>query len=183
MPNYRRNYVGSYYFLTVVTYDRRKLFYREDARRFLREAIEVTHRERPWKTEAIVLMPDHIHTLWQMPEGDTEYSKRIGIIKKRFTRAILAAGLVEPAVKAGQARHRYRAVWQPRFWEHTIRDAKDFWFHLDYIHMNPVRHGHSQKPWDWPYSSFRDWVAKGYYEKDWCGRLDLPVYAKYGWPE
>jgi putative transposase len=175
--------VGNIFFLTMVTYDRRNLFYREDARRFLHEAIDVTHRDRPWITDAVVLMPDHIHMLWRMPEGDNDYSKRIGIIKKRFTRAILAAGLDEPAVKAGQARHRLRAVWQPRFWEHTIRDAKDYRFHVDYIHMNPVYHHLVKKTWDWPYSSFRDWVAKGSYEKDWCGRLDLPGYTEYGWPD
>ena len=183
MPGYRRNYVGNNFFLTLVTYDRRRIFENPNARRFLREAIAITNQERPWITRGIVLIPDHLHMLWRMPDGDTDYSTRIAIIKKRFTRAILQAGLVEPSVTAGQARHRRRGVWQERFWEHTIRDAKDFRFHLDYIHMNPVKHGLVQKPWDWPHSSFRDWVTKGFYEKDWCGRIELPGYTEYGWPD
>jgi putative transposase len=183
MPNYRRRRFGGLVFLTLVTYGRRRLFERGDARGFLRAAMSLTRQERPWETEAIVLLPDHLHMLWRMPECDTDYSTRISVVKKRFTRAILGGGLQEPVPTAGQVRHRRRAVWQERFWEHTIRDAKDFWFHVEYIHTNPVKHGLVQRPWDWPYSSFKKWVAKGFYDKDWCGRLDLPGYTDYTWPD
>jgi len=133
--------------------------------------------------EAIVLLPDHLHMLWRMPEGDADYSTRIAATKKRFTRSYLAAGGAEAPVRPGQRRHRLRGVWQPRFWEHTIRDARDYHRHLDYIHLNPVKHGLVASPREWPHSSFHRYVEMGWYEPDWCGRTDLPGNIEYVWPE
>ncbi len=132
---------------------------------------------------AVVLLPNHLHMIWEMPEGDTDYSRRIAILKKRFTRVYLQQSGSEAVVSHGQQRHRRRGVWQPRFWEHTIRDAKDFRLHLDYIHGNPVKHGLVLRPVDWPWSSFHRYVSEGLYEPDWCGRVDLPGQVEYPWPE
>ena len=179
MPNYRRSGDGCLFFFTCVTHDRRPLFAAPAARRMLGEAMEATRAARPWVTEGIVLLPDHLHTLWQLPDGDADYSSRIGAMKKRFTRAYLAAGGAEAEVSASQRRQRCRGVWQKRFWEHRVRDAKDFRMHLDYIHANPVRHGLASRPGDWPASSFRRYVKLGWYEPDWCGRVELPGSTKY----
>jgi putative transposase len=149
----------------------------------LREAMAKTRQERPWALEAVVLLPDHLHMLWRLPEGDVDYSMRMAALKKRFTRAYLAAGGTEAWVSPGQARHRRRGLWQRRFWEHTIRDARDFHLHVDYIHLNPVKHGLARRPIDWPHSSFRRYVEMGWYEPDWSGRADLPENVEYLWTE
>lgn len=179
MPNYRRWHTGTMYFFTIVTRGRQPLFAADSARAMLRQAIELTARDRPWGMTAMVLLPDHMHMLWRLDEADTDYSVRIRVLKDRFTRAFLAAGGTEAEVPAGQARHRLRGVWQRRFWEHTIRDAKDFRMHLDYIHANPVKHCLTQRPRDWPWSSFGRYVNVGWYEPDWCGRVDLPGTVEY----
>ena len=80
------------FFLTIVTHERRPIFRQHRWRALLREAISAVHLRRPFEQRAVVLLPDHLHLLWSLPEGDTDYSTRIGQIKKRFTRAYLAAG-------------------------------------------------------------------------------------------
>jgi len=183
MPSYRRNYEGNLYFFTLVTHGRRGLFTEEWARDCLRNAIERTRRDRPWHMEAVVLLPDHLHMLWRLPEGDSDYSTRIAALKKRFTRAFLRQGGEEGGITSGQRQHRRRGVWQERFWEHTIRGARDLHMHVDYIHINPVKHGLVDRPGDWPWSSFHRYVKMGWYEPDWCGRVDLPGSVEYLSPE
>lgn len=119
--------------------------------------------------------------LWRLPDDDDDYAKRIAALKRRFTRGYLSAGGVEGELSTSQRRQRCRGVWQKRFWEHRIRDARDFRMHVDYIHTNPVKHGLATYPRDWPYSSFQRYVAMGWYEPDWCGRTDLPQNAEYVW--
>ncbi len=181
MPNYRRWHDGSLYFFTLVTQDRREIFRHEMARRLLREAMESTRAERLWTTVAIVLLPDHLHLIWRMSGDDLDYSTRIGAIKKRFTRAYLAAGGSEGSVSDGGRKHRRRGVWQQRFWEHTNRDARDFHLHVDYIHTNPVKHGLVNYPRDWAWSSFHRYVEMDWYEPDWVGAADLPGNVEYVW--
>ena len=130
-------------------------------------------------TEAIVLLPDHMHMIWRLPPGDSDYSGLLARIKRRFTQAYLAAGFAGADVTHGQKRKGYRGVWQPRFWEHTIRDERDFKMHLDCTHMNPVKHRLVAKPADWPWSIFHRYVRMGEYEVDWCGRTDLPDQVEY----
>ncbi|MFW5869762.1 MAG: REP-associated tyrosine transposase [Planctomycetota bacterium] len=183
MPSYRRNYHGDLFFFTLVTADRKPIFASAANRRRLSSAMRRTRIDRPWETVAIVLMPDHLHMLWRMPNGDRDYSGRISSIKRRFTRAYLAGGGREADVPRGQQRHRRRGVWQRKFWEHTIRDARDYHRHMDYIHMNPVKHGLVQRARDWPASSFHRYVKAGWYEPDWAGRMDLPGSVEYFIPE
>ena len=183
MPNYRRHRDGRMFFFTLVTHRRRRLFDKPQTRKLLKQAIEATRLARPWITEAIVLLPDHIHMLWRLPVDDADYSARIAAIKKRFTRAYLAAGGSEGELSASQRRQRCRGVWQKRFWEHQIRDVRDYRMHLDYIHVNPVKHRLCERPRDWPFSTFERFVANGCYESDWCGRVDLPGSVEYVWVE
>ncbi|HUT57321.1 MAG TPA: transposase [Phycisphaerae bacterium] len=184
MPNYRRSRVeGAAYFFTLVTYRRRRIFDAPVARKLLRRTMRAVRAEAPWRTEAVVLLPDHLHLMWRMPDGDADYSGRIARIKKDFTKAYMQAGFGELPVSPGERRKRYHGVWQPRFWEHTIRDARDFKLHLDYIHMNPVKHGWVRRAADWPWSSFHRYVRLGEYELDWHGRVELPGQVEYYYPE
>jgi len=116
---------------------------------------------------AVVLLPDHLHCLWQLPLGDDDYATRWRIVKSRFTRSLLGAGYVEPRRGASRRRRREHAVWQRRAWEHRVRKEMDWKNHLDYIHYNPVKHGLVAAPGLWPYSTFAKYVAMGEYEPNW----------------
>lgn len=150
VPNYRRLYVsGGTYFFTVTLADRRSrlLVDRIDA---LREAWRFACRRAPFKTIAYVVLPDHLHCLWRLPDGDRDFSTRWKMLKARFSRAVDPAH--DAAVKRRQGE---RGVWQRRFWEHLVRDDRDFEAHLAYIHGNPVKHGYVTDRADWPWSSWR----------------------------
>ena len=131
----------------------------------------------------MVLLPDHVHMLWRLPENDMDYSRRLGKIKKAFTKAFLQAGGAAASVTHGESVKRYRGIWQPRFWEHTIRDARDHKMHLDYIHANPVKHGVVTRVQDWAWSSFHRYVKLGEYELDWAGHVELPSAVEYFYTE
>lgn len=170
MPNYRRARVpGGTYFFSVVVQDRVPLFADETARRLLGERIRECRDMWPFNVTAIVLLPDHLHAIWTLPPGDDRYSARWSWIKKEFTRTWLAAGGREQPVSQARADEHRRGVWQPRFWEHTIETDEDFERHFDYVHYNPVKHGHASVPAEWPWSSFHRWVAAGVYPENWGG--------------
>jgi REP-associated tyrosine transposase len=168
MPEYRRSFVpGGTFFFTQVTEGRAGFLCEAGARQILRQSL-VSARERwPFRTDAMVLLPDHWHAVWSLPEGDTGYSKRIAYAKKEFTKGWLAVGGVEQAVSTSRQRNRRRGVWQRRFWEYTIRDEEDWRRHCEYIHYNPVKHGLVTCPHAWPYSTFHRWVREGWVEADW----------------
>jgi len=133
--------------------------------------------------DTVLLLPDHLHVLMRLGEDDADLSLRVGGIKHRFTRLWVAAGGAEAPTSAGQEAKRYRGVWQSRFWEHTIRDAADFKRHLDYIHVNPVRHGLVDRLQDWPWSSFHRYVRTGEYDRDWAGYVELPHAVECFWAD
>ncbi len=168
MAKYRRLYrPGRTYFFTLVTHNRQKLFVNEDARSRLRLAIECEQERRPFDMPAIVLMPEHLHCIWRLPEEDSNFSVRWACIKKAFTKSWLAEGGRENSVPEYRAKYRERGVWQRRFWEHLIRDQQDYASHMDYIHYNPVKHKYAKCPHKWKYSSFHRWVKEGIYRPDW----------------
>jgi len=183
MPDYRRAYEpGGMFFFTLVTHRRRCLFSDSTAREYLRLAIRQVQTERPFELVAIVLLPDHLHCIWKLPEGDGDFSTRWACIKKEFSRLWLAGGGKEVSISEARKAHRERGVWQKRFWEHRIRDENDMMRHVNYIHYNPVKHGLVRCPHDWPHSSFHRWVKDGYYKDDWlCDcekqRLEQPEFA------
>jgi REP-associated tyrosine transposase len=150
MPNYRRFYVpGGTYFYTIVTHERRPILVSDAGRQSLHGAIQAVQAERPFDLVAIVLLPDHLHTIWNLPEGDADYSLRIAQIKEQFTRSFLASGGTEGAMTRSRKSKRERAVWQRRFWEHFCDDEDDFKRCLDYVHWNPVKHGLASRVRDW----------------------------------
>ncbi len=159
MPNYRRATVaGACYFFTVVTANRQPIFNAERVA-LLRETVREIKREKPFAIDAWVVLPDHLHAIWRMPTDDADYSTRWGLIKSRFSR--------RSGLSTAGGRRRDAQVWQPRFWEHQIRDEKDWRTHMDYLHFNPVKHGLVPRVQDWQHSSFHRLVAAGIYPSDW----------------
>lgn len=168
MADYRRCYVpGGSYFFTVVTERRAAILANDTARDCLRSAIRHCQHGLPFHVDALVILPDHIHAIWSMPPGDCDYSKRWGIVKRHFTQHWLALGGIEQPISESRKNNRRRGVWQRRFWEHTLRDERDYQHHFDYLHFNPVKHGLVDKVSNWPYSSFHYWVKQGVYPDDW----------------
>jgi putative transposase len=168
MPDYRRYFIpGGTYFFTVVTYKRFPFFRTPLAISLLRDAWRKTHQEAPFINYASVLLHNHFHCLWTLPPLDDNYSMRLKRLKDRFTSSWLCEGGYEVPVTASQKKRGHRGIWQIRFWEHTIRDERDFDNHFNYIHFNPVKHGYCRKAADWPYSTFHRWVTRGYYDPLW----------------
>ena len=166
MPNYRRARNGNTYFFTVVTQRRQDILCSEKSRDALRDAISKTTVSYPFEINAWVLLPNHLHCTWTLPHGDTNYSVRWGLIKRRFS-ASAKNWLNRSALTASQTKHREVGIWQRRFWEHMIRDDRDYADHFDYIHYNPVKHGLVQSPKDWQYSTFHRAQANGVYPPNW----------------
>ena len=174
MPDYRRWFrAGGIYFFTVVTYNRRKILQDPHAREVLRQAMLQVQALRPFEILGIVLLPDHCHCIWKMTTDDDDFSVRWGMIKRRFTKSWSIDGGQDASVSKSRIKRGERSVWQRRFWEHLIRDQKDFAMHMDYIHYNPVKHGHVRCPHEWGYSSFHRWVKEGVYTCDWMCQCRL----------
>jgi putative transposase len=141
---------GGSYFFTVNLLDRRSdlLVIEIDA---LRTAVQAARARCPFHIDSWVVLPDHMHCVWTLPPGDADFSGRWQAIKAAFSRAVPAVG----DRRASIIRRRERGIWPRRFWEHTIRDERDFATHVDHGHFNPVKHGVAASPGDWPFSSFR----------------------------
>jgi putative transposase len=160
MVHYRINFVpGRTYFFTVTLADRRStlLIDRIDA---LGAAFRQCRSSHPFETLAIAVMPDHLHCIWTLPDGDADYAIRWSLVKRAFTRRQYHEGPTPARAKRG--------VWQARFREHTIRDEVDLQRHIDYIHFNPVKHSHARRAADWPHSSFHRYVRHGFVAEDWA---------------
>lgn len=165
MPNYiRAKFERGYYFFTVVTYRRIKLFRNELARRCLREAIEKTQSRRPFEIVAFCLLFDHLHCVWKLPQGDSDFSIRWSSIKGIFSREYMRAK--QNHVPLSRADKGELCIWQKRFWEHQIRNERDLQKHVDYIHYNPVKHGLSESVEDWPWSTYQKFLKDGLYVKN-----------------
>jgi putative transposase len=179
MPNYRRAFVGgSTWFFTVNLLDRRRRLLVEHIGA-LREAVRETRRRFPFEIDAMVVLPDHLHAVWTLPDGDCDFPVRWYLIKMRFSKAIPDG---EPLTATRRVRGE-RGIWQRRYWEHLIRDERDLQRHIDYCWFNPVKHGLVANVEDWPYSSFhrdnRDNPRPGDFS-----RLEhaLTQYARSGQP-
>jgi putative transposase len=150
MPNYRRAFVpGGCWFFTVNLLDRRSRLLVEhiDA---LRTAVQETQQHFPFRIDAMVVLPDHLHAVWTLPDGDCDFPVRWRLIKVRFSKSIPKG---EPLSETRQARGE-RGIWQRRYWEHLVRDERDYLHHIHYCWFNPVKHGLVANVEDWPFSSF-----------------------------
>lgn len=159
MPNYRRRtFGGGYYFFTVITCGRRPFLTCSPARNILRKAWRRVCEDRPFHTTAICLLPDHLHCIWRLPEGDSNYSTRWRLIKAMFSREWLSIAGDIILQSDSRASKKELPVWQRRFWEHQIRDADDLERHCNYIHYNPAKHNYVKEAINWPWSSYRRFV-------------------------
>jgi putative transposase len=167
MSRYRRAYVeGGGVFFTVTLADRSSDILVRHIDRFRRIYLSVQERY-PSQTIAICVLPDHLHAVWSPPQDDADFSLRWSLIKSGFSRG-LPGDMQRSSSKIAR---RERGIWQRRYWEHAIRDDADLERHVDYIHFNPVKHGHVSQVCDWPHSSFHRYVARGVLPPDWGGRV------------
>ena len=176
MSYYRRSRtVGATYFFTLTTYQRQPLMIDERVRCALRAAIGEVRQILPFEIDAWVLMPDHLHAIWTLPQNDAEYGERWGLIKSKVSRQ--CRDLIHEKYSRSFSRVRRREIdfWQRRFWEHRIRDDEDFERHVDYIHYNPVKHGIAKRVSVWPYSTFHRYVSAGVYPADWSGDPEVAI--------
>jgi putative transposase len=177
MVRYRRNLAaGGTFFFTVALADRGSSALIDDIDA-LRAAVRSTRRSQPFSIDAIVILPEHLHMLMTLPDGDCDFPNRWRLIKRRFTDAVVKSG-------ASVARHSNGeiALWQRRYWEHTIRDDRDFERHVDYIHFNPVKHRLVNRVEDWRYSSFHRYVREGILPQDWAGDV-REAQGSFGEPQ
>jgi putative transposase len=174
MPNYVRPKIpGGTFFITIVTYKRLPILTQPRARAILHDAWEAVTSRFPFTTEAICLLPEHIHALITLPEDEPNFSIRVREIKRLFTKAFLIEfGETSPR---NQSRNKKgeATVWQRRFFEHTIRNDCDLETHVEYIHYNPVKHGLVQRVSEWEWSSFHRFVKDGLYMQDWGDGLEF----------
>jgi putative transposase len=165
MINYRRNFVpGGTYFFTANLAERRLRLLSEHVG-LLRTAFRSVRARYPFTVEAIVILPDHLHAIWTLPEGDADFAVRWRLIKSNFSRALPQG----ERISNSRQRKGERGIWQRRYWEHTLRNETDLARHADYIHFNPVKHGLVTRVRDWPYSSFHRMVRLGLCPEDWAG--------------
>jgi putative transposase len=168
MPSYLRSILpGGTFFFTVVTFNRQPILTSPQARAILHAAWATIQSRYPFIIEAICLLPEHLHCIWTLPEGDANYSLRWSEIKKFFSHQYRKQILVSESPTTSRNKRGEATLWQRRFWEHTIRDQEDFKRHLDYIHYNPVKHGLVDAVRDWEWSSFHRYVKMGVYEPEW----------------
>jgi putative transposase len=180
MSWYRRaNQPGGTYFFTLVTYNRRRYLTDELARNCLRKAWREICEKRPFVLEGVCLLPDHLHCVWKLPEGDNDFSTRWAGIKAQFSRYYRQAGGSQELQTTSRKRTGEASLWQRRFWEHQIRDQEDYIRHMDYIHYNPVKHGIVQRVADWPWSTFHRYVKEGVYDIGW-GSQDMEWIDEFG---
>ncbi len=169
MPNYRRDHTpGATWFFTVTLANRKSSLLLDQIGR-LRESVRYVRRQWPFHIDAWVVLPEHMHAVWTLPEGDEDFSTRWRLIKSRFSRELPR----RESISRSRTRKGERGIWQRRFWEHRIRHERDFRRHVDYIHFNPVKHGHVERAIDWPFSTFSRYVRKGIYSPDWGGGTEI----------
>lgn len=166
MPDYRRNRIpGGCYFFTVNLLERHGNTLLIDEIHLLRRVVKQAKDRHPFHIDGWVVLPEHMHFMLTLPQGDDNFVKRIRLIKTLFSRR-----LPETEYRSSvRQRRRERGIWQRRYWEHTIRNDDDYARHMDYLHYNPVKHGHVSQVKDWPYSSFHSLVKDQVYPADWAG--------------
>ncbi|MFL0797173.1 MAG: transposase [Cellvibrionaceae bacterium] len=168
MVNYRRNYLpGGTFFFTASLQDRSKTYLVDNIECF-RQSVRLTKQKYPFEIIAAVVLPDHVHMIWQLPQGESDFSKRWQMIKKEFTKSLLAHSV--PVSRKSENRYN---LWQSRFWEYTIRNEQDLERCINYIHYNPVKHSYVTRVWGWPFSSFHQYVSRGVLSVDWGDNITL----------
>jgi putative transposase len=173
---YRRaKETGGTYFFTVNLAERHRTLLLEGLN-ILRTVLKTIKKDHPFQIDAIVVLPDHLHTIWTLPKGDNDFPKRWMLIKSGFSRCIRK----DERISASRMKKGERGIWQRRNWEHCIKDDSDYEHHVNYIHYNPVKHGYVNNVVDWEYSSFHRYVADGLLPKNWGISSELEYNAYFG---
>lgn len=179
MRTYTRAFApGGTFFFTVNLADRSKTLFIEHIEE-LRESVKRVRDMHLFRIDAMVVLPEHIHTIWTLPPGDTDYPTRWALIKAGFSRKLPVTG----RVSASRSKKGERGVWQRRYWEHQIRDENDFARHVDYIHYNPVKHGYVKSPCDWAHSSIHRFIREGVLQSGWGEDYIVKEELQWGEPE
>ncbi|PCJ21777.1 MAG: transposase [Gammaproteobacteria bacterium] len=161
---YRRaDTLGGTYFFTVNLAERNKTLLVDEID-VLRASINKVKKQHPFKLDAMVVMPEHLHAILTLPHNDNDFATRWMLIKAGFSRHIPK----QESISDSRLSRGERGIWQRRYWEHLIRDDADFSAHVDYIHFNPVKHGHVARAVDWPYSSVHHYVKQGLLNESWA---------------
>lgn len=174
MPNYRRlrREGGTYFFTVALAAPGADLLIRRID--LVRSAYLATRTARPFRCEAFVVLPDHLHAVWTLPQGDSDFSGRWSQFKAHVSRALPAAR----SRSASMIRRREKGLWRRRFWEHLIRDEEDFARHVEYCRTDPVRHGLVRRPADWAFSSIGREIRNGVVPRGWRG--DARIAGRFG---
>jgi putative transposase len=169
---YRRAKVeGGTYFFTLVTEKRQKILCLPKNVSLLKDAFRYVMQRHPFIIDTFVLLPDHLHCIWTLPEGDNNFSTLWRLIKSYFSRR--CETILPEYISVSRRNKKERAIWERRFWEHLIKDELDFQNHVEYIHYNPVKHGLVTAPKDWQHSSFHRAVRQGTYGLMWGAGEEL----------
>ncbi len=173
MPNYHRLYLKNYnyIFFTIVTYDRKNILF--DNINFLRNAFKYAMKKYEFEIVAIVILDNHIHCILNIQDINI-FSKIIYSIKHNFSVQLNA----NPNISESKQKKGEKGIWQRRFYDHVIRDEKDLYKHIDYIHFNPIKHKYVNTTKDFPYSTFNKFVSSGYYNENWCNLEDKNEISK-----
>ena len=166
MADYRRIFIDGFsYFITIVTHKRNPILVKNIE--LLRESFRFSQTKYDYEIEAIVVLPDHIHTIIN-PKFAKDYPQIIGLVKRYFSKRCDERFYNHLSQSQSRTQRGMKPIWQKRYYEHTIRDEEDFKMRFHYIHFNPVKHNFCQKVKDWEYSSFHKFVKLGVYDEDWC---------------
>ena len=164
--NIRRYYIpDAVYFITSVTKNRERIFENAKNIKLFWDTLCRVKEYYPHELQSYVLLPDHFHFL--IRPIDCSFSKRFQSLHRNFTLNYKQLYSIKTNLQ----------LWQHRFWDHVIRNEKDWQFHLNYIHYNPVKHGYVTRPEEWVNSSFRIWVRRGAYNIGW-GHKELEDLEK-----
>jgi putative transposase len=172
MPDYRRAWQpGGTYFFTVNLLQRQgnDLLVRHID--LLRATVASVRQRHPFQIHGWVVLPEHLHCVIELPVDDADFATRWRLIKIDFSKALPKSEFLSDVRK----RRGERGIWQRRYWEHLIRDERDFQAHMDYVHINPLKHGLVKRVADWPYSTFHRLVEMGIYPFDWAGGFEVDI--------
>ena len=173
MRTYKRAWIpGGTFFFTVNLAQRENNTLLIDKIDLLHRAFNSVQASHPFAMDAIVVLPEHLHCVWRLPKGDDRFDLRWRMIKAVFSRSLI----VEENISASRTRHRERGIWQRRYWEHAIRDEADWRRHVDYIHYNPVKHSYVKRAFDWPHSTFCQFIKREMYDVNWLASPDVVEY-------
>jgi putative transposase len=170
--DYRRIWhKGGTYFFTVNCLHRKGNTLLVDHIQSLRDAVKHVQAKYPFKIHAWVVLPDHLHCILELPQDDADYATRWRLIKTKLSK------LIDKTEYINQTRllRKERGIWQRRYWAHLITDEQDYRVHMDYVHINPLKHGLVAQVSDWPYSTFHKHVEQKNYPKDWAGNAEFAL--------